>query len=247
MSGAKPQGTYGIDAPLVPVLWAVFGVVFLVLGVVGATVWGNSPWTTALILFFGVYFLVGAAVYWHASLRGKFQVLDEQLAAVRPDPKRMLDLGCGHGTMPVMATLRFPALQATGIDLWRSVDQSGNTPEAAIANAEANGVADRITFDTGDITQLPYPDDSFDLVTQSLAVHNIHSATGRQAAVDEAWRVLRPGGSLLFVDISKWREYEARLRALGADSVTSQSAGWRMWWSGPWMSTHVVRATKPAA
>ena len=78
------------------------------------------------------------------------------------------------------------------MDLWRSVDQSGNDPAATEANARANGVAQRLTLVTDDITELSLPDASFDLVTSSLAIHNIHSADGRRVAVTEAWRCLAP-------------------------------------------------------
>lgn len=64
-------------------------------------------------------------------------------------------------------------------------------------NAQAGGVADRVELHTADMTQLPFPDDSFDIVTSALAVHNIPTASGRRRALDAAIRVLRPGGRLL--------------------------------------------------
>jgi arsenite methyltransferase len=57
-------------------------------------------------------------------------------------------------------------------------------------------VADRVELDTGDMRQLPFADNTFDLIISNMALHNIPSAAGRRAAIDEAVRVLRPGGRL---------------------------------------------------
>jgi arsenite methyltransferase len=59
--------------------------------------------------------------------------------------------------------------------------------------------------------------------------------------------VLRPGGRLLIADIFATRQYGDRLRALGLGGIRQERLGWRMWWSGPWVPTTVVIATKPAA
>lgn len=51
------------------------------------------------------------------------------------------------------------------------------------------------------MTSLPFGDASFDLVVSNLALHNVKTHTGRDRAIDEAVRVLRPGGHLLLADI----------------------------------------------
>ena len=117
-----------------------------------------------------------------------------------------------------------PHGHATGIDLWRSRDQSGNSAEATRKNTELNGVADRITLETGDMTALPYEDASFDLVTASISIHNIPNAEGRGRAVSEALRVLRPGGRLVIVDLGRTKEYIEVLRNAGVPFTTT-SAG----------------------
>lgn len=244
MSSVRPRGRFGLDAPWVPWLWLGFGLLYLVLAACAAWLWRAPVVVTVLVALVGVLFLVGAWLYWHASLRGKFAVWHEVLAGL-PSPARALDLGCGRGAVAIMTALRFPGAQVDGVDLWRSIDQSGNRPETARANAAENGVAERIAFATADMTALPYPDGAFALVTAGLSIHNIPSAAGRERAVDEAWRVLAPGGTIAIVDISKVSEYEKRLRSLGAADLSSRDAGWRVWWSGPWMATRILVARKP--
>ncbi|HTF90180.1 MAG TPA: class I SAM-dependent methyltransferase [Planctomycetota bacterium] len=117
----------------------------------------------------------------------------------------------------------------------------GNSPAAIRANAEAVGVADRLSVDTGDARSLPYPNASFDVVTSMTAIHNIPGRAGRTAAIAEAWRVTKPGGEILMFDIRNARNYAAQLRAAGA--VDIRMTGPILLW-GPigWR----FRATKPA-
>jgi ubiquinone/menaquinone biosynthesis C-methylase UbiE len=132
-----------------------------------------------------------------------------------------------------------------GIDLWRIADQSGNSAEATPRNAVAEGVADRAELHTGDMRAPPFEDDSFDVIVSSLAVHNISGHADRQKAIDEAVRVLRPGGRMRVADIRGTRQYQARLENLGLADVTRQALGWRFWWGGPWAATRLVAGTKP--
>jgi len=93
---------------------------------------------------------------------------------------------------------------------------------------------------------LPFPDESFDLVVSSLAIHNIPDGAGRASAIDEAVRVLRRRGRIVIVHINAAREYEARLRERGLADVERRSLGPRMWFGGPWVAGSLVRGRKPA-
>src|SRR5262249_52487996 len=99
------------------------------------------------------------------------------------------------------AAKRLSTGRATGIDLWQGEDLAGNSPDATRANAEAEGVADRVEVRTGDARQLPFADASFDVVVSSAALHHIYTAGGRQEAVREIARVLKPGDRVLISDI----------------------------------------------
>jgi ubiquinone/menaquinone biosynthesis C-methylase UbiE len=81
-----------------------------------------------------------------------------------------------------------------------------------ICSSAAAGVAERVEVHTADITALPFEDGSFDVVTSALLIHNIPSDKQRYRALDEAMRVLRPGGQLPIADISTMaRKYAAHL------------------------------------
>jgi ubiquinone/menaquinone biosynthesis C-methylase UbiE len=88
------------------------------------------------------------------------------------------------------------------------------------------------------MTALPLPDASFDVVVSMTAVHNV-GRDGVDRAIDEAVRVLTP-------DIRFTRRYERRLRELGMRDVTRRGLGWRLWWSGLWLRSVLVTASRPA-
>lgn len=237
MNTPPRNGRYGIDAPYVPALMAAG--LLACLGVIAFTPL-KGWWLTAIIL------AILLALYLHTTLRGKFVVWRELLdAQTWRGSEQVLDLGCGRGAVLLMAAAHVPHGNAIGVDIWSSKDQSGNAMDVTTRNAEAKGVADRVALKTADMRELPFADASFDLVVSNVAIHNISDRAGRERAIEEAWRVLRPGGRLLIADISNSRQYQQQLAALGVDA-RRRALGWRMWWGGPWMPTMLVTAQKPA-
>ena len=201
----------------------------------------HQLWISVVIL------LLLAGFYLHTTLRGKFLVWHALLDAMpwRGD-ERILDLGCGRGAVLLIAAQHVPQGRAIGIDIWSTKDQSGNAMAVSEQNALAEGVAERVELHTADMRTLPFESDSFDVIVSNVAIHNISARQGRQLAIDEAWRVLRPGGRLLIADISKSGEYQQRLAELGV-TATRRNLGWRMWWGAPWMATQLIDARKQPA
>jgi len=232
-ASVRGQGSYGIDAPLllvIPLVLVSYGVAQGILT--------RSPWPflgAALVLLSGV-------VGYHTSRRGKFVVWQELLDRLPlTGGERVLDVGCGRGAVLLLTARRLTTGTAVGVDLWRTRDQTGNAVEATRRNAVAEGVVDRVELHTADMTAVPFADNSFDLVVSNVAIHNATSTASRDPAV----RVLRPGGRLLIADLRHTHQYRRRLNALGMTDVSRRNLGWRMWWSGPWLPTHLVSATKP--
>jgi ubiquinone/menaquinone biosynthesis C-methylase UbiE len=241
---AKPRrrGSYGIDAPLAFGALAVLTVACVVMNTMAVLKTGRLVPLVPILLMLTV-----AVFVLHTTLRGKFVIWAELLDTLdlRGD-EHVLDLGCGRGAVLLMVAQRLTTGRAVGVDLWQSVDQSGNSAEATRRNAVAEGVADQVELHTGDMTELPFEDNSFDLVVSSLAIHNISGKAGREQAISEAARVLRPGGRLMIADIRATRQYRAKLAASGMNEVACRRLGWQFWWGGPWAPTRLVTATKPA-
>lgn len=224
---------YGVDAPAIPALLGAAGT--------ACCLAAAEPWPGGIALAAtGAILLANAAVYLHTTLRGKRRIWERELDRVGlRGHEQLLDLGCGRGAVLIAAAKRLPTGRAVGADLW-TADQSGNRPEATLANAAAAGVADRVEVQTADMTALPFPDSTFDVVTSALAIHNIPSPTGRYRAVDEAMRVLRPGGQLLIAD--PWpmtRKYAAHI---GKGTLRPLGPGY--WYGGPWLGITLLHAVK---
>ena len=138
---------------------------------------------------------------------------------------RVLDVGCGHGLMLIGAAKRTERGRAVGVDVWREYDQAGNRAEVPMANARIEGVDGRVEVRDGDARDLPFDDACFDVVTSSLAIHNIDSREERAQAIREMARVLKPGGYVGVIDIYRSREYAKTLRELGFEDVSWRLTG----------------------
>jgi len=234
---AKRRANYGLDAPGVVrnlLVAATVGFLAWPLGLaVEVVLWWQGPEPVRIILplnymgpSIGFVCLLLACWMVYYSYVGKLRMRERLLNGLpwRGD-EAVLDVGCGRGLMLLGAAKRLTTGKATGIDLWQAEDLAGNSPQATRANAEAEGVADRVDIQTGDARRLPFADASFDVVVSNAALHNIYNAEERRAAVREIARVLKPGGRLLIADIRHTAEYAGILRQEGCAEVKQSRSG----------------------
>jgi len=101
------------------------------------------------------------------------------------------DLGAGEGLISQLIAHRAERV-------W-CIDNSERMVEVGTELARKNGLAN-LTYKLGDIESVPLPDKSVDLAILSQALHH---AGHPQNAVNEAFRILKPGGQVLILDLNE--------------------------------------------
>lgn len=153
---------------------------------------------------------------------GMRPVYDEFVAQVELfDGAQVLEIGCGTGNVTQRLKRARPGAQVTGMD---------PDPRALARAGRKFGTVAGVRFDRAYAQELPYADESFDRVLSSMMLHHL-DADVQAAAVTEAFRVLRPGGSVHVVDIvghhaaPDGAAIPALLRGSGFDDIAE--LGWR--------------------
>ncbi|MFE8011816.1 class I SAM-dependent methyltransferase [Streptomyces antibioticus] len=185
--------------------------------------------------------------------------------------QRILDIGCGPGTITADLAALVPDGHVTG------VDHAAGVLDQARATAAGRGLAN-VDFGVADVHALPYPDGSFDVVHAHQVLQHVGDPV---QALREMLRVTVPGGLVAVRDsdyaamtwyppsqgMDDWLDlYERVARANGGEpdagrrlkswalaagftDITATSATWtfstaeeRAWWSGLWADRTLASA-----
>lgn len=116
--------------------------------------------------------------------------------------QRILDLGCGTGTLTRMVKQAQPDAEVIGLDA------DPDILTIARKKAKRNNVS--LTFQQGMSFELPYPDHSFDHVFSSLFFHHLNLEM-KHKTLQEVFRVLRPGGEIHVIDFEQQEGFLSNL------------------------------------
>lgn len=120
---------------------------------------------------------------------------DAMMDWLAPRPgQRLLDVAGGTGDIAFRFLNRAPGASAVVCDMTEGMLVEGRT------RAEAAQMADRLDWVVGDAMALPFADRSFDVYTISFGIRNV---TRIEAALSEAYRVLKVGGRLMVLEFSR--------------------------------------------
>ncbi|MGH3287233.1 MAG: class I SAM-dependent methyltransferase [Streptosporangiaceae bacterium] len=147
-----------------------------------------------------------------ADRRGRVYRRIVALAGVRSG-EAVLDVGCSGGYLArKLAAAAGPGGRVTGVD-----------PSQAAIGDTRRYVGPAMTFTAGTAQDLALPDASFDVVTCTLAMHDV-PARRRRDALGEMYRVTRPGGRMLIADFDSAPAALPAARRRGADAPRRRAA-----------------------
>ncbi len=132
--------------------------------------------------------------------RWRNRALEEARMALRLKPGkgdiRILDVATGTGDVAFSLAKKFPGSSIVGLDLSKGMLEIGRKR----LKKEGAPAGSQIDFQQGDCLDLPFGDDSFDLVTVAYGVRNFENLA---KGISEMRRVLRPGGVLCIIELAR--------------------------------------------
>ena len=125
-------------------------------------------------------------IVWNMDGEKNLRYLTEALSGVPEDFQgKLLEVPVGTGVLTMPVYREIPKAEIT------CLDYSADMMEAAKERAKSLGL-ENISFQQGDVGNLPFDDGSFDIV---LSLNGFHAFPDKEAAYRETFRVLKPGGT----------------------------------------------------
>ena len=114
---------------------------------------------------------------------------------------KALDVGTGAGAVAIQLAKKFHESNVYGIDYWgKGWNYSKQQCEE---NAKNEGVADKIIFQKGSASKLPFEDNEFDAIVSNFVYHEVRDTKDKRKLIKESLRVLKKGGTFSLHDTFK--------------------------------------------
>ena len=150
-----------------------------------------------LLLLLSVNFFMGNVVISNSNRTARLTL---PMVNLLPSGKgSILDAGCGAGRTTIALGKVYPEAKITSFDRFDAeYIESGGT-ELLRRNIKIANIEDLVTIEKGDITNTQFADATFDAIVSSFMID--HLRNGKQKALQESYRILKPGGKFLMVII----------------------------------------------
>lgn len=199
-SAEKPKYGNWVSMRLIYVP-GVIGLIFLGLAMI-------FPWLVviaALFLIVSLYFAYARYLFSPQGGNVQNQIRELILSNLNwHGTGQMLEIGCGSGALTIALAKKFTEMQIIGIDYWG--EQWGYSKKVCEKNAKIEGVAGQVKFQQASAAELPFDDNSMDVVVSNLVFHEVVGVRDKKELVREALRTVKRGGKFVFQDLFMWRQ-----------------------------------------
>lgn len=137
----------------------------------------------------------------------------------------VLDAGCGAGRTTIAIAQAMPDIEITSFDKFDAdyIDEGGI--DLLKRNIKLAGIEKRVAIETGDMLETPFDNDQFDAIVSSFMID--HLRTGKRQALQESFRILKPGGRFLLIIVV--RGYTAFGIASFLSLFITSGKTWKKW------------------
>ncbi|MFX1310685.1 MAG: methyltransferase domain-containing protein [Promethearchaeota archaeon] len=194
----------------------LLGLTALIYGIINQGLWGIILITGGIALIFIFLWPGIGMIMMHLMLLRKIpkiNLLTRMKALDQIENPQVLDVGCGTGRTAIRIAKAFKnGGHLYGIDIYSKLAIPGNTLNTVQNNARIEKVEDKTTFQYGSAIDIPFEKNRFDVVNVSSVLHEVHDPNDQDKAIQEIYRVLKPGGYLY---LSEWNRTSWQLIAFG--------------------------------
>lgn len=135
----------------------------------------------------------------------------------------VLELGAGNGLLSALLWERFHVARSFITDY----DEAQVAVARGVLERRYGTLPESLVLETADATCLKYPEKSFDVVLAHLILHHVGDWEAISKALDEAIRVLKPGGRLVYAEFRNKTEMRAHLQEQGC-KIVFRAKRWRI-------------------
>lgn len=179
---------YGIDAPDYLISYSILSIIGIGLGFgfqFGISkIWNSSVGISIIISIsycFGISFGVTVIMMLMSTLFFKYATRKKLIIILKLNGnENIIDIGCGRGFLTIGIAEKLTTGKCYGIDIFDSWGQTSNNIENTKRNSELANVSDKVEIKYGNVCEIPYPNNMFDIVVSSFVLHRVNGKMSKK-------------------------------------------------------------------
>lgn len=148
-----------------------------------------------LLLLLAVNFFIGNVIIRNSDRTARITL--PMVDLLPSESGSVLDAGCGAGRTTIALAQAMPAIEITSFDKFDAAYIEEGGIDLLKRNIKLAGIEKRVAIETGDMLDTPFDNNQFDAIVSSFMID--HLRTGKRQALQESFRILKPGGRFLLI------------------------------------------------